>query len=137
MNEHIASTEPRGRHRLLVTDTQRVQEGWRALGPDDTYVRIAEIFRALADTSRVKIVDALLHQELCTSDLSAIIGLSESAVSQHLRILRMLRVVRSNRHGHRVFYALDDDHMRSLLTLTVDHLQHPQGTGRSGVHAPA
>ena len=127
MTERNLSPASSQRHRVLTTDSERVREGWRTLRTDDAYVRIAETFRALADSSRTKIVDALLHQELCTSDLAAIIGLSEAAVSQHLRVLRMLRVVRSHRHGHRVFYALDDDHVRNLLTLTIDHhLEHPQ-----------
>ena len=117
-------------HPVLSTEQERVSLGWRALRSDDSYVRIAETFCVLADSSRAKIVDALLHQELCTSDLAAIIGLSESAVSQHLRVLRMLRIVRGHRHGHRVFYTLDDEHVRNLLTLTVDHLEHPHPAGR-------
>ena len=109
MMEYAEREAERQRHRLLSTDSERVREGTRALLPDDSYIRIAETFRALADSSRAKILEALLHQELCTSDLAAIIGLSEPAVSQHLRLLRTLRVVRSHRHGHRVFYALDDE----------------------------
>ena len=116
-------------HPVLASEEERVRRGWRALRSDDVYVRIAETFRALADPSRAKIVDALLHQELCTGDLAAIIGLSESAVSQHLRLLRALRMVRSHRHGHRVFHTLDDEHVRKLLTLTVDHLGHPRTAG--------
>ena len=135
MMEYSDRGAERQRHRLLSTDSERVREGARALLPDDSYVRIAETFRALADFSRAKILEALLHQELCTSDLAAIIGLSEPAVSQHLRLLRTLRVVRSHRHGHRVFYALDDDHIRSLLTLTLDHLRHPNGETKSRDHA--
>jgi DNA-binding transcriptional ArsR family regulator len=111
-------------HVVLPTGAERVREGNALLWDDDLYLRISEIFRVLADSSRAKIVDALLHQELCTSDLAPIVGISESAVSQHLRMLKLLRVVKSHRHGNRVFYALDDDHVRSLLQLTVDHLQH-------------
>ena len=111
-------------HIVPATEAERVALGSRNLRNDAEYALVAETFRALADPSRVKIVDAVLHQELCTSDLAAIIGISEPAVSQHLRVLRMLRVVRSHRHGQRVFYALDDDHVRELLTLTVDHLHH-------------
>ena len=114
-------------HTVLDTEAERTALGRRNLRHDAEYALVAETFRALADPSRVKIVDALLHQELCTSDLAAIIGLSEPAVSQHLRVLRMLRVVRAHRHGHRVFYALDDEHVRELLTMTIDHLHHLAG----------
>ncbi len=115
------------KHLVLTTEEERVALGSRNLRNDDEYALVAETFRALADPSRVKIVDALLDQELCTSDLAAIIGLSEPAVSQHLRVLRMLRVVRAHRHGHRVFYALDDEHVRELLTMTINHLHHLAG----------
>ena len=125
---------PRGqrkRHQLQKTDSQRVVQGWRDLRSDADYVHVSETFRALADSSRVKIVDSLLHQEMCTSDLAAVIGISEPAVSQHLRVLRMLRIVRGHRHGNRVFYSLDDEHVRELLSLTMAHLEHPHQRGLS------
>ncbi len=109
-------------HRVLSTEAERLTEGRLHSRPSGDYARAAESFRALADASRVRIVDALLHQELCTSDLAALLDMSEPAVSQHLRILRMLRIVRAHRHGRRVFYALDDEHVRSLLTMSMDHL---------------
>jgi ArsR family transcriptional regulator, lead/cadmium/zinc/bismuth-responsive transcriptional repressor len=124
MSQVIVSPIAVSEHRVLPTGAERVREGKSLLRDDDLYLRVSEIFRALADSSRAKIVDALLHQELCTSDLAPIVGISESAVSQHLRMLKLLRVVKSHRHGNRVFYALEDEHVRSLLLLTVDHLQH-------------
>ena len=111
-------------HRLGTTDVQRVEQGLRNLRANDAYAHIADTFRALADPSRVKIMDALLAQELCTSDLAAIVGISDPAVSQHLRLLRAMRVVRAHRHGNRVFYSLDDEHVRRLLILTAAHLEH-------------
>ena len=128
MSQAIVPITATDDHVVLPAGAERVREGKALLRDDDLYLRVSEIFRALADSSRAKIVDALLHQELCTSDLAPIVGISESAVSQHLRMLKLLRVVKSHRHGNRVFYALDDEHVRSLLILTVDHLQH-QRTG--------
>ena len=113
---------PPPEHRVLSTEAERLAEGRLHARPNADCGRVAETFRALADSSRVRIVDALLHQELCTSDLAALLEMSEPAVSQHLRILRMLRIVRAHRHGRRVFYALDDQHVRSLLTMSMDHL---------------
>lgn len=103
-------------------DPERVQRGRRALLDDEIYARLAEIFRTLADSSRARIVHSLLHQDLCTCDLAAITGLSEPAVSQHLRILRALRLVKSRREGKRVYYSLDDDHVRCLLDISLQHL---------------
>lgn len=108
-------------------DPLRVQRGRQALLDDEIYLRLAEIFRTLADSSRARIVHSLLHQELCTCDLAAITGLSEPAVSQHLRILRALRLVRSRREGKRVYYALDDDHVCFLLDISLQHLAHEDG----------
>ncbi len=111
------------RHPLRANPAERIAEGKRRARAPSEYADAAEIYRALGDPTRVKIIDELLHQELCTSDLAEIIGLSEPAVSQHLRLLRTQRVVTSHRHGQRVFYALDDAHVRDLLSLTMAHLR--------------
>ena len=118
MNEQLK----RMPHGILDDERARVAAGLGALRATSDYARAAEIFRALGDPSRVRLLDALAHQELCTSDLAEVIGLSEPAVSQHLRLLRMLLVVSSHRHGHRVFHTLEDDHVRNLLGLTMDHV---------------
>ena len=105
-------------------DPERVAEGRQALLDDDTYGRLAEIFRTLADSSRAKIVHSLFRQELCTCDLAAITGLSEPSVSQHLRLLRELQLVKTRRDRKKVFYSLADAHVRFLLTVTLRHLSH-------------
>ena len=114
-------------HALRPGPAERIAEGRRRARAPSEYAHAAEIYRALGDPTRVKIIDELLHQELCTSDLAEIIGLSEPAVSQHLRLLRAQRVVTSHRHGQRVFYALDDDHVRDLLSLTMAHVKDREG----------
>lgn len=90
----------------------------------DTICDLAEIFKALSDASRVKIVTALLHHEHCVCDLSVLCGQSESAVSHQLRLLRTLRIVKNRRQGKRVYYSLDDDHVRTLIQMTLDHITH-------------
>ena len=104
-------------------DARRVARGRAALLPDDIYFDVAETFRALADSTRAKIVYSLLRQELCTCDLAAILGTSESAISQHLRVLRQLRLVKSRREGKLVFYSLDDAHIRILLAVCLSHVR--------------
>jgi len=90
----------------------------------ETIAGMAEIFKALGDPSRLKIVSALLIQEHCVCDLAAICGQSESAVSHQLRILRSLRVVKNRRDGKIIYYSLDDDHVRSLIQMSRDHISH-------------
>jgi DNA-binding transcriptional ArsR family regulator len=105
-------------------DAAKVQQGRDLLLRPDLYINAAEIFRALGDTSRAKIVYSLLQQELCVRDLAAVCNLSESATSQHLRILRGLRIVKLRREGRMAFYSIDDDHVRVLLGVCINHLQH-------------
>ena len=82
---------------------------------------LAETFQVLGDPTRVRIVHALSLSELCTSDLAAVVGMSESAVSHQLRTLRQLHVVRSRRTGKLVYYSLADDHVRRLFEQGLEH----------------
>jgi DNA-binding transcriptional ArsR family regulator len=107
---------------------ESVLEGRERLLPDEEYRSLAETFGALADPSRAKIVYSLLHQELCTCDLAAIARVSESAVSQHLNVLRRLRLVRSRRNGKVVYHSLDDEHISTLLAVCLEHVRD-QGLG--------
>lgn len=100
----------------------RVAAARATLFDDETAIEVAEIFRALGDSSRAKIMYSLLRQELCTCDLAAITGTSESSVSQHLRVLRQLRLVKNRRQGKQVFYSLDDAHIRILLLVCLNHV---------------
>ena len=103
-------------------DAEKVQQGRALLLGDELYGATAEIFRALGDPSRAKIVYSLLQQELCVCDLAAVCDLSESTTSQHLRILRGLRIVRLRRDGRMSYYSIEDDHIRVLLGVCLNHL---------------
>jgi DNA-binding transcriptional ArsR family regulator len=106
---------------IRQVDIAKIEQGRALLLTDETYADVAEIFRALADTSRTKIVFSLLQQELCVCDLAAVCGLSESSTSQHLRILRGLRIVKVRRDGRMSYYSIDDDHIRVLLGVCLNH----------------
>ena len=80
--------------------------------------------RALGDPSRAKIVFSLLQQELCVCDLAAVCDLSESATSQHLRVLKSLHIVKLRRSGRMSYYSIEDDHVRVLLGVSLNHLSH-------------
>ena len=88
-----------------------------------TVEAIAETFRVLGDPTRVRILDALAAGELCVCDIAGFVGISESAVSHQLRLLRGMRLVRARRAGRQVFYSLDDQHIVQLLTLAVTHVE--------------
>ncbi|HEY7032992.1 MAG TPA: metalloregulator ArsR/SmtB family transcription factor [Thermomicrobiales bacterium] len=88
---------------------------------------LAELFAALGDPTRLRIVAALAHRELCVCDLAATVGQTESAVSHQLRNLRALGLVRPRRDGRLVYYALDDDHVTALYGQALDHVAHRTG----------
>lgn len=91
---------------------------------DPAAIRLAEIFGALSDPTRVRIVSLLLKAELCVRDLAAALGMSQSAVSHQLRTLRDLRLVRWRREGRQIFYALDDEHVADLFRRGLEHVAH-------------
>ena len=85
---------------------------------------VAELFRAFSDTSRVRIVSALLKGERNISALAQEVGISESAVSHHMRGLRQMRMVQSRRDGKEVYYRIDDEHIIALFQQGVKHVQN-------------
>jgi ArsR family transcriptional regulator, lead/cadmium/zinc/bismuth-responsive transcriptional repressor len=91
---------------------------------DDKAAAIAEVFKALGDPTRVKIIYSLQQKELCVHDLSAILDMGQSAISHQLRYLRNLHIVKRRKAGKTVYYSLDDGHIEQIFVQTLQHLQH-------------
>ena|SRR3990172_2108859 len=106
---------------IAIDDTKLISE---TIFEETTALNLAELFRALGDPSRVKILSMLLRSEENVNALAEKVGISESAVSHHLRVLRQMQIVRARRQGREVFYSLDDDHVALLLHQGLDHVQH-------------
>lgn len=85
---------------------------------------VAQLFQALSDPTRVRILAALMEGEVNVGSLADAVGVSESAVSHHLRGLRLMRLVRADKQGRQVFYHLDDEHISELLRSGFDHVIH-------------
>ena len=109
---------------VSVVHLDAVLAARRALPAGDRLAGLADLFAALGDPTRLRLVAALADRELCVCDLAAAIGQSESAVSHHLRLLRSLGLVRARRQGRLAFYALDDDHVTALYRQALDHVDH-------------
>ena len=105
-------------------DQEKVELTKKKLLDDEIYGSLAETFSALADSNRVKIIYSLFGQELCVCDIACVVGISESAVSQHLRILRTMRLVKQRKDGRMMYYSLNDDHIQTLLDVCLEHIQH-------------
>src|SRR5829696_5249477 len=116
---HMSSSLPYESH-VHVTN---VADRRRHLLADRSVDTIAETFRVLGDPTRIRILDALAAGELCVCDIATIVGMSESAVSHQLRLLRSMRLVRTRRAGRQVFYTLDDQHILQLLRLAATHVE--------------
>lgn len=108
----------------IMIDEQAVKMAQAGLIDGLTATRLAEAFAALSDPTRVRIVSALLEGERCVFDLAAVLGLSQSATSHQLRILRHLNLVRTRKEGRLVYYALDDEHIRDLFQRGLEHVRH-------------
>jgi ArsR family transcriptional regulator, lead/cadmium/zinc/bismuth-responsive transcriptional repressor len=91
---------------------------------NSTASHLSNLFSALSDPTRLRIISVLLEGELNVGDLASALAMSESAVSHQLRGLRQMKIVRSRKHGRQVFYTLDDDHVEKLYRMGLDHVEH-------------
>lgn len=112
-------------NRSYVENESQLASGTTTATVDlETATRVAEIFAAMSDPTRVRILAALASHELHVRDIARIVALSDSAISHQLRFLRSQRIVRARKEGRQVFYALDDDHIRDLMQRVIEHIQH-------------
>ena len=94
----------------------------RELPDEDQLYDLTELFRIFGDSTRIRILYVLFEAEMCVCDIAVLLGMTQSAVSHQLRILKNNKLVKFRREGKTVFYALDDDHVRSILKLGMEHL---------------
>jgi DNA-binding transcriptional ArsR family regulator len=129
--EPVSATDAEGCE-VFHLDAAKVAALKRALLGSDIATPLAETFKVLGDVTRVRMLDALSRAELCVCDLARLLGLTESAVSHQLRLLRGMRLVRPRRAGRMVYYALDDQHIVRLFAQGLEHVQErmPRGPVR-------
>jgi ArsR family transcriptional regulator, lead/cadmium/zinc/bismuth-responsive transcriptional repressor len=115
---------------IYYVNEGHVRSARRVLSPEREILSLAEIFRTLGDPTRVKILQALSVEELCVCDLAKLLGISESATSHQLRVLRSQKLVRFRKEGKMAFYSLDDAHIDSLMKEALRHVREGAGPGR-------
>jgi len=103
--------------------SERTDAGLNDVLTDDEIAGLSEIFAALSDPTRVRIIYAIGATERSVGDIARMLGLSEPLVSQHLRRLRTLRIARMRAQGRFRYYQLDDDHIETLLSVCLDHVR--------------
>ena len=121
-------------HMSTYSDVQNLKS---SLFDAELVTALADTFKVLGDATRVRILDALSRDELCVGDIADILGLSESAVSHQLRLLRGARLVRQRRAGQMVFYALDDHHVVRLFEQGSEHVRERAGGVVAREYRPA
>ena len=91
--------------------------------PEDELLDLAELFKVFGDTTRIKILYVLFESELCVCDIAETLGISQSAISHQLRIIKSARLVKSRREGKTVYYSLADDHVTTIIGMAKEHLE--------------
>jgi ArsR family transcriptional regulator, lead/cadmium/zinc/bismuth-responsive transcriptional repressor len=94
---------------------------------DRTIDNLSDFFKVFADPTRLRILNALFHRELCVCDLAAVLGMNQSTISHQLRILKQADLVRYRRDGKIVYYALDDDHVKTVYDQGLIHSTEKAG----------
>ncbi len=102
---------------------EHVEAVLEELPDEEELIDLADFYKLFSDSTRVRILSALSSSELCVYDLALVVGMSQSAVSHQLRILKTGRLVSSRREGRVVFYRLSDDHVRDILTEGLEHVR--------------
>ncbi len=96
----------------------------RDILPEETIISLSEVFKALSDPTRLKIIYLLSKHNLCVYDIADILDMSQSAISHQLRVLRGLRLVKFRKEGKHAIYSLDDDHVLQLFKQGLEHISH-------------
>lgn len=91
--------------------------------PEEEMQDLAEFFKVFGDATRLKILNVLLCSEMCVYDIAAVLGMSQSAISHQLRVLKQMDLVKNRREGKTIFYALADNHISTILSQGLDHIE--------------
>ena len=106
----------------LIIEKEAAERLAKGQPDEDVLFDLAELFKIFGDSNRIRILYALSGTELCVSDMAKMLGLSTSAVSHQLRILKSSKLVRCRREGKIIFYMLDDEHVRDIINLGLEHV---------------
>lgn len=106
---------------LLVHD-QKVQEVLKEMPSEETLKELADFYKVFGDATRVKILFVLLQAEMCVCDLAETLGMTQSAISHQLRVLKQMKLVKNRREGKTVYYSLADDHIQNIISQGMEHI---------------
>lgn len=105
-----------------IEHTDAILKAKSTMPDEDTLYDVAELFKVFGDSTRTRILSALSTNELCVCDLARLLGMTKSAVSHQLRILRTAKLVKANRQGKEIYYSHDDSHVAKILAMAIEHV---------------
>ena len=104
-------------------DIEKVNKIKKVMPSDDLLFDIAEVFKVFGDTTRMKIISALLESELCVGDIAEITNSTQSAISHQLRVLKQAKLVKFRKDGKTVYYSLSDEHVEMIFNMALEHIK--------------
>ncbi|MDR2842438.1 MAG: metalloregulator ArsR/SmtB family transcription factor [Spirochaetaceae bacterium] len=105
---------------VIHKDTVKLVE--KQMPKEELMFELADFFKMFSDSTRIKIICALLNSELCVCDIAYLLKMTKSAISHQLRSLRQTKLVRFRREGNIIFYSLDDEHIKNILYQGIEHI---------------
>lgn len=99
-----------------------VAEVRRNMPEEENLLDLADLFKVFGDSTRVKIICALFQSEMCVCDIAALLGMTKSAISHQLRVLKQAKLIRNRRDGKVVYYSLDDEHVKNIFDQGLSHV---------------
>jgi ArsR family transcriptional regulator, lead/cadmium/zinc/bismuth-responsive transcriptional repressor len=127
MKKKSHNSEPEECCGVRVLHRERIERARREASPEKETAKLAAIYKVLGDPTRLKMIMGLREGEMCVCDLAAFLGLTESAISHQLRLLRDQALVKKRRDGQILYYSLDDDHVNDLLRVSLEHVREGRG----------
>ena len=106
------------------------------LPAEESLLDLAELFKVFGDSTRIRILFVLFEAEVCVCDLSSVLNMTQSAISHQLKILKQNKLVKSRREGKSVFYSLADDHVRTIVSQGMEHIEEEDGEASRAVWLP-
>lgn len=110
------------RGQFLCMSDETVRQVLDEMPNDESLYDLAELFKVFGDSTRIRILYALFEAEMCVGDIALLLGLSQTAVSHQLRVLKINKLVKGRKEGKIVFYSLADDHVRRIIDQGMEHI---------------
>ncbi|MBE5807539.1 MAG: helix-turn-helix transcriptional regulator [Clostridiales bacterium] len=106
----------------ILTHTDIIERVRPDMPEEESLYELSELFKVFGDTTRIRILYALFESEMCVCDIASLLNMTQSAISHQLRILKNAHLVRARRDGKTIFYALDDDHVHTIISQGMEHI---------------